>query len=141
MDVTNRPHALEVGSLPNNELFSPVTPTTGPRFPQQSKEQEQNFEEEEYGEEEDYEDDEQYINGTEDFVIPTERNEDPNDTLTHELDLLSIDDANESLLSRQSDPSREKESKTTLTLKEQEKVKIRNMDSVRGILFNTNVKH
>jgi hypothetical protein len=130
MDVTNRPHSLEVGSLPTSDLFSPVTPTAGPRFLQQSKEQGRNFEDEEY------EEDEEYVNGSQDFDIPTETNEDANDTLTHELDLLSIDDANESYLSRQSNPSREKESKTTLTLKEQEKVRIRNICLTRSGVYS-----
>ncbi|KAI9277938.1 microtubule associated-domain-containing protein, partial [Umbelopsis sp. AD052] len=127
MDVSHRPHALEVGSLPNDDLFSPVTPTAGPRFPPQSKERERNFEDEE---------DDEYDNGGQDFVIPTERNEDANDTLTHELDLLSIDDADESLLSRQSGPSREKDSKVTLTLKEQEKT----IDELRKESFGLKLK-
>jgi hypothetical protein len=109
MDISNSPQALEVDLLPNRDLSSPVTPTASKHLLLQYKEEEE--------EEEDEYDDEQ-----QDYIIPKDRHFDANDTLTRELDLLSIDDANESLLSRTSDPSREKDSKTTLTLREQEKV-------------------
>lgn len=106
MDISNSPQALEVDLLPNRDLSSPVTPTASKHLLQQYKEEE----------------DDEYDDEQQDYIIPKDRHVDANDTLTRELDLLSIDDANESLLSRTSDPSREKDSKTTLTLREQEKV-------------------
>jgi hypothetical protein len=103
MNMSQSPTALDVDVDTNGDLSSPVTPTASKhQLPSQP--------------------DDEGEDDPDDYIIPKDRHSDAYDTLTHELDLLSIDDANESLLSRTSDTARDKDSKTTLTLKEQERV-------------------
>lgn len=106
MEVTSDYHALEADLKANGNAYHDLTSV-----------EHQPLEHDFGNQGSDENDDEQH------YVYSKDRNVDVSDPLAVELDSLSIDDGNESMVWRNSDTSpRDSDNKTSLTLKEQEKV-------------------
>ncbi|KAM3589141.1 hypothetical protein VKS41_000019 [Umbelopsis sp. WA50703] len=122
MEVTSDYQALETDLKANGNVYSEQS------SPTDHQPLEREFDDHDYGEPND---DEQH------YVISKDRNVDVSDPLALELDSLSIDDTNESMVWRNSDSSpRDSDNKTSLTLKEQEKT----IDELRKESFGLKLK-